>query len=418
MFKTSKKPLQSILVKPAGPDCNMACKYCFYLEKSALYSFNQIHRMSNTILEETIHQMMVQSGTNVSFGWQGGEPTLMGLDFYQTAVQYQQKYGTTGQTVGNGLQTNGLLINNDWCKFLKEYKFLVGLSLDGPEHIHDHYRVTQGGHPTWKKVSTARDRMLDNEVEVNALVVVNDYSVQFPEEIYKYHKENGLVFQQYIPCVETDRSERSKAASFSVLAETFGAFLCTIFDLWMGDFRNSEPTTFIRMFDSLFYSYVGMQPPECTLLPECGNYIVIEHNGDVYSCDFFVEPEWKLGNVMQDNLIELLNSDTQNSFGQLKSDYPIKCMNCKWLKYCHGGCTKDRIRDPRDNGISHFCQAYKIFFEYAHERILHLAERWVTEHSTDNSIIKSTFMTRKIGRNDPCPCGSGRKYKKCCGITV
>jgi len=229
----------------------------------------------------------------------------------------------------------------------------------------------------------------------------------------------GLTYQQYIPCVETDRLNPTQSASFSVSAEKYGEFLCGLFDLWMNDFKDNQPTTSIRLFESIFYRYLGLIPPECTLLEECGIYVVIEHNGDVFSCDFFVEPEWKLGNVMNGNLHEFLNSPRQKEFGKKKSSLPEPCVACEWLAYCRGGCTKDRIRDPRDNNLSHFCEAYKMFYAHAHERMTVLAENWIqnqslasTQDFLDNAVNKTKH---KVGRNDPCPCGSGKKYKKCCG---
>lgn len=412
------KPLNSILVKPAGPDCNMACSYCFYLEKAELFSKTKVHRMSLAILEEMIRQVLENGSSQVSFGWQGGEPTLMGLPFYQKAVEFQQRYDR-GKTVGNGLQTNGILIDYDWAKFLKDYNFLVGLSLDGPEHVHNHYRLMKGGDGSWDKVVDRAKLMLDAGVAVNALTVVTDYSAQFPEEIYNFHKDLGLTFQQYIPCIETDPEDPTKAAPFSVSPKKFGNFLCTLFDLWITDFNDNVPTTSIRHFDSVFHSYVGLPPPECTLLPECGIYVVVEHDGGVYSCDFFVEPDWKLGNIMDGNLKDFLNSDRQLEFGRMKSTLPDPCKSCQWLKYCLGGCTKDRIRHPGDNNLSHFCQSYQMFFEHADGRLRQLADRWQREqvqHSKREAVIQTIKNGEiKVGRNDPCPCGSGKKFKKCCG---
>lgn len=374
-MKNARKQPDFVLVKPAGPDCNMACKYCFYLEKAGLFSGSKVHRMSEAVLEETIRQVMTQSGPHVSFGWQGGEPTLMGLPFLEEAVEFQKRYGC-GQTVGNGLQTNGILIDDRWSRFLGKYNFLVGLSLDGPEHIHNHYRQMRSGKGSWSRVVDSARRMLDAGVAVNALTVVNDYSVQFPQEIYEFHKELGLTYMQFISCVEPDPEDHTRAASFSCSPEEYGNFLCILFDLWMDDFVDNTPITSIRYFDSVFHSYVDLVPPECTLLPACGVYVVVEHNGDVYSCDFFVEPEWKLGNVMEDHLTEMLNSERQSAFGQMKADITEPCRNCQWLKYCWGGCTKDRIRDPRDGGLNHFCQSYRMFFEYADARLRQLAAYW------------------------------------------
>ena len=412
------KKLSSILIKPAGPDCNMACHYCFYLEKADLFSESKVHRMSLDVLEEMVRQVCRDGDRLISFGWQGGEPTLMGLSFFQKAVELQQRYGN-GKTIGNGLQTNGILIDKDWAKFLKQYNFLVGLSLDGPEHVHNHYRFMRGGDGSWDKVVDRARLMLDSAVAVNALSVVNDYSVQFPGEIYEFHKALGLTYQQYIPCVETDPKDPTTSAPYSVSAEAYGDFLCSIFDLWLNDFQNNAPTTSIRFFDSIFHSYVGLTPPECTLLPECGNYVVVEHDGSVYSCDFFVEPDWELGNIMEGNLIDFLSSERQQQFGQMKAALPDPCKICQWLKYCRGGCTKDRIRDPQNNNMNHFCQSYRMFFAHADQQLQYLADRWKQQQMQNyrQDKVRQALQNRelRVGRNDPCPCGSGKKFKMCCG---
>ncbi len=370
-----RKSLDSLLIKPAGPDCNMACTYCFYREKSEIFPDAPIHRMSRDILEETVRQMLEYGGTQVNFGWQGGEPTLMGLDFFKEAVEFQMRYGR-GKNVANGLQTNGILLDKDWAAFLRDYRFLVGLSLDGPEHIHDHYRYLAGGQKCWRAVVESARMLLEEGVSTNALVVVNDYSVRFPEEIYAFHKDLGLTYMQFIPCVETDPDDPSRAAPFSVGGEDLGRFLNVLFDLWRSDFREGVPTTSVRFFDSVFFHYVGLPPPECTLLPECGNYVVVEHNGDVYSCDFFVEEEWRLGNVMAGRLDHMLNSHLQRKFGKRKAEVPAKCRSCRWFPFCRGGCPKDRRRDPRDRGLDHFCRAHEVFFAHADESLHALAEEW------------------------------------------
>ncbi|MCJ7579219.1 MAG: anaerobic sulfatase maturase, partial [Candidatus Aminicenantes bacterium] len=389
-------------------------------KKSELFPETKIHRMSEGILEEVIRQFLAQPLRELSFSWQGGEPTLMGLPFFQKAVNLQQKFGR-GQVVGNGLQTNGILIDKSWAKFLYTYKFLVGLSLDGPEHVHSKYRFLRNGKGSWSSVENSAKLLLDEGVAVNALSVVNDYSVRFPDEIYKYFKGIGLEYMQFIPCVETDFEDPSKLALFSVSADSYGTFLCRLFDLWLADFKEGKPTTSIRYFDSVFYIYAGLPPPECTILEECGNYVVVEHNGDVYSCDFFVEELWKLGNVLSGNLIEMLNSERQKVFGEKKKLLPKDCLDCPWLSHCRGGCTKDRIRAPKDEHLSHFCQAYKIFFQHADSRLQKLASDWKSEQAREyksrqqEQLRERSGRCQKIGRNDPCSCGSGMKYKKCCG---
>ena len=378
------RPLNSVLIKPAGADCNMACEYCFYLEKGELYPKRNVHRMSLPVLEELVRQVMESGERMVSFNWQGGEPTLMGLDFFKKAVALEQKYGR-GQEVGNGFQTNGILINERWCEFFKEYNFLVGLSLDGPEHVHDYYRRDRGGRPTWARVMKAAELMGKHGVAYNILAVVNDYSAQFAREVYSFLTQQAFPanheekFLQFIPIVETD-PETGKAASFSASGKAFGKFLCEVFDCWLADFRDGWPTVSVRFFDTVFHSYVGMQAPECSSMEECGPYVVVEHNGDVYSCDFFVEPRWKLGNIMQGSLVEMLNSPRQREFGRLKATLPEPCLDCLYLKICRGGCTKDRIRDPADKGLCHFCTSYKMFFGHADAEFRRLAEKWREDH--------------------------------------
>ena len=369
------KPLNSVLIKPSGPDCNLDCTYCFYLEKSALFNQNPVHRMSDQVQEETIRQVMQQSGDNVSLAWQGGEPTLMGLEFYQRAIELEMKYGH-GQSVGNGLQTNGLLLSRDWAKFLNKYDWLVGLSLDGPEFIHDHFRFDKAGKGTHGRVENNAKMLLDEGVSVNAMSCVTNHSVKYPEELYNYYKGLGLTFMQFIPIVETDKNDPTKAADFSVSAEDYGHFLNKLFDLWLADFKDGQPTTSIRHFESVFYSYVGLEAPECTMMKECGPYVVVEHNGNVYSCDFFVEPKWKLGNVMHDRIINMLNSKKQTIFGLAKAQLPRDCRQCSWLTKCYGGCTKDRIKDPRDNHKPRFCAAYKLFFKHADPTLSGMAVQW------------------------------------------
>lgn len=418
-----KKQLQSVLIKPSGADCNLDCIYCFYLEKAEMYPEQSKHRMSVEVMEEMVKQVMQSGGNQLSFGWQGGEPTLLGLEFYEKAVEFQKKYGRDGQSVGNGFQTNGILISDEWCQFFNRYSFLIGLSLDGPAHIHDHYRITKGGGASWSRVHDTAKRLLDRGVATNALVVVNDYSSQHPEEIYEFHKDLGFEFMQFIPCVERDPRDPSKAAAFSVSDEQYGEFLCRIFDCWKKDFNGDLPTTSVRYFDSVFHLYVDMQPPDCTLLEECGCYVVVEHNGDIYSCDFFVEDDWRLGNLMEGSIVEMLNSDHQGQFGCMKSDLPPECPECEWLRYCNGGCTKDRIRDPKDNGSNHFCESFKMFFNHANDDMQRLADQWIIDrkqeeedyHKHQQEEIRRMAQAQNIGRNDPCPCGSGKKFKKCCG---
>jgi len=364
--------------------------------------------MTEEILEETIRQCMSQASCHISFCWQGGEPTLIGLPFFERAVAFQIQYGH-GQSVGNSLQTNGFLLDKNWSHFLRKYSFLVGLSLDGPEHVHNRYRLMKGGHGSWKHIVDRAKLLLDEGVEVNALTVVSDYSSQFAQEIYGFHKALGLRYMQFIPCFEKNPGNPQNILPFSVQAKDYGNFLCQIFDLWCSDFRDGRPTISVRFFDSAFFHYVGLEPPECTLLQTCGVYIVVEHNGDAYACDFFVDPEWKLGSVMTDSIEEMLNSSLQNKFSRLKSQRPSDCQICPWLCFCWGGCPKDVVSDKAGKNYQWFCAAYKMFFEHADPFYRKIAAGRKQKHTATSGRVK-------VRRNDPCPCGSGLKYKKCCGI--
>jgi len=402
------KALQTLLIKPAGPDCNLACTYCFYLDKARLFPETKTHRMSSEVLETTIRQAMQQSGEQIAFVWQGGEPTLIGLSFFQEAVELQQRYGR-GHRVGNALQTNGLLLDEAWIDFFQRYHFLVGLSLDGPEHVHNRYRRTAAGQGSWRHAAKRARQLLKANVAVNALAVVNDYSVQFPEESYRFFCDVGLRHMQFVPCVEPHPKNPKQPADFCASPEAYGEFLCRLFDLWRRDFRRGVPTTFVRFFDTLFYRYVDREAPECTYLAECGVYLVVEHNGNVYPCDFVVEADWQLGNVTEDKLIDLLNGERQRTFGKMKAHLADDCRQCRWLDLCRGGCTRNRLpySDPRSLNV--MCRAYRMFFAHADDAFRELADDW---HRRQRA---QAGAKQKVGRNDPCPCGSGKKYKMCCG---
>ncbi len=410
-----RKILNSVLIKPSGPDCNLSCSYCFYKKKLSLFSKTD-HRMPTALLDNLTQQIMEQSGDYASFAWQGGEPTLMGIDFYKKAVEYQNKYKRSNQKCNNGFQTNGTLINKSWSEFLSKSNFLVGLSLDGPEHIHDHYRTNILGNGSWEKVIRARDILLDHNVQTNALIVVNNYSVQFPEEIYMFHKNCGLRHMQFIPCIEYDPDRSNKTASYTVKADEYGKFLITLFKLWYNDFKQGCPSTYVRWFDSLFYSYVDHPAPECTLSEECGKYVVVEHNGDVYSCDFFVEPDWKLGNIKTSKITDMLHSNKQLQFGHIKKCLPPECLLCPWLSHCNCGCPKDRITDNNEQGSNQLCQAFQKFFEYADPIYKNIAAQWEKNQTNSVTPQSTSQISQLTGRNTLCPCGSKKKFKKCCGV--
>lgn len=372
---TGRGRINSVLVKPAGPDCPLDCSYCFYLEKERLWPEQRRHRMSPKTLDILISSLFREGNDGLSIAWQGGEPGLMGLDFYKKAVELQIQYGK-GKSVSNGFQTNGAYLDREWARFFKRYHFLVGLSLDGPAHVHDHHRRTKGGQGTWQKTDAVARMLLAEGVDVNAMATVNSHSVQFLDETYAYLKGLGFTHLQFIPILETDRSDPGRAAAFSVDPEAYGAFLCRLFDLWLSDFKHGYPTTSIRFFESLFYTYVGQEPPDCTLMETCGPYLVVEHDGSLYSCDFFVEEGHRVGSLYEEGLQAAFDSARHQRFGAVKAELDAECSACPWLRHCRGGCPKDRIRDPRDGGHFHFCASHKALFEHADSRMRTLAEEW------------------------------------------
>ena len=358
-------PLRSVIVKPVGSFCNIKCEYCFYLEKHSLYEgLPSTHRMSDKLLEKLI-QNMFDCSDAPSFTWQGGEPTVIGLDFFKKVVSIQKKLSTKGKSYSNALQTHGLLLNEKWADFLKHENFLVGLSLDGPEFLHNHYRKDQQGKGTFQKAFKNAKMLLDKNIPVNILVTVNDYSVKYPEEIYNFLVENGFMFMQFSPVLELDPNNPEITAPYSVNSENYGHFLDKVFKRWLKDFdwNQLKQKTSIRFFDALLQIYIGMTPDLCVLHKNCNDYLVIEHNGDLFSCDFLVSKETHLGNINEISLKQAFHSDAHVAFGARKADLGQECQQCQWLKMCYGGCTKDRMHDPKDNGHNHFCESYKIFFK-------------------------------------------------------
>jgi len=305
------------------------------------------------------------------FAWQGGEPTLMGLDFYKRAVELQKKYGVTGQEVGNSLQTNAILLDNaDWCRFLHEAKFLVGVSIDGPKELHDHYRLDLGGHGTWDRVMRAIGRCKEHRVEFNTLTLVNHLTADHADAVFDFLVELGSRYLQFIPCVEVD-PQAGGIAEFSVTPKQYGDFLCRVFDRWV---RFGPQRLSIRDFDSILSFCVAGHHNLCTFDRQCSQYIVIEHSGDVFPCDFFVEPAWRLGNILETPIEQLAACEQKKSFARRKLTISNKCLICRHLALCRGGCMKDRVT-AADGGTvqSYFCESYRQFFDHALPRFMQIA---------------------------------------------
>ena len=370
------KPLY-VMLKPAGAHCNLACKYCYYLEKNKLYPTAQRHLMSDEMLEQfTREYIEAQTMNQVLFTWHGGEPLLRSIDFYRKALSLQQKYAG-GRRIDNVIQTNGTLLTDEWCEFFAQNHWLVGISIDGPQPDHDHYRLTAAGKPSWKKVMQGIKLLKKHGVEWNAMAVVNAYNANHPLEFYRFFKENGCQFLQFTPIVEqltrhedgrtlaslADKDEISLSEA-SVAPEQWGYFLCAIFDEWV---RKDVGKIFVEIFDCTLANWMGISPGICAYSKECGHAGVMEHNGDVYSCDHFVFPEYKLGNIRDHSLIDMLYGEQQQEFSRLKhSSLPRQCKECDMEFACHGECPKNRFMKDKygDSGLNYLCPGYYHYYQH------------------------------------------------------
>lgn len=350
----------SLLIKPSGPDCNLDCKYCFYKCKSELFGQGR-HRMSDEVAERIIKEYLGLGFNNSSFAWQGGEPMLMGLDFYQKVVDMQAKFGSDGQMVTNALQTNAVLMDEQWCEFLKNYNWLVGISLDGPAEYHDHYRLDHAGNGTHSRVLNAINLCKKHRVEFNVLVLVNDVNIKHPDEIFDYFAGLNIRFLQFIPCVENEPGTK-KVANFSVTPLEYADFMCRIYDRWR---EYGIDKISIRLFDSMLSYMLHGEHSNCTFARRCNQYFVFEHNGDAYCCDFFVEPQFKLGNILETPIEKLYKSDVKKNFAKCKANLSQQCLICRYKDVCRGGCLKDRIAsDGNFDKASYLCPAYKKIFDH------------------------------------------------------
>jgi uncharacterized protein len=402
----------SLLIKPASADCNLRCAYCFYLDRASLYPGSDRHRMSQETLETLIKTYLATPQPQYGFAWQGGEPTLMGLDFFVRVVELQKKYGASGASVANHLQTNGLAVSEDLARHLARYNFLVGVSLDGPAELHDRFRCKADGRGSHDLVIRGL-RVLDrHRVKVNILTLVSSANVGHGGRVYRYLRQAGFDHHQYIPCVEFDPS--GELQPFAIQAREWGDFLCQVFDEWID---SDVGRVSVRYFDSLLYRMVSGEHNLCHLQDDCRQYFVVEHNGDVYPCDFFVRPELKLGNINQDSWETLQASSTYAQFGARKRDWDPECAECLYLPYCAADCPKHRLNPGPEGapGKSWLCLGYKQFLAHALPGLRSLAREIRREQESSPDGGGGPGRPAKVGRNEPCPCGSGRKYKKCCG---
>lgn len=364
-------PQFHLMTKAVGAICNLDCVYCYYLEKEQLYTPGKASRfrMDDAVLESYVRQYIEsQAGNEVTFSWQGGEPTLLGVAFYERALELQRRH-SGGRTIHNTIQTNGTLIDDAWAAFFKRHHFLVGISVDGPPEVHDAYRTDKGGAPTHGRVMRGLDVLRRHGVEYNILTTVNARNVADPLGLYRYLKTLGSPFIQFIPVVERPDPARPEVTAHTVPAEAFGEFLCRIYDEWV---RQDVGRVFVQYFDSALASYMGMGGSMCVFAPTCGGALALEHNGDVYSCDHFVYPEYLLGNLMELPLADLVRSGAQVTFGQAKlTDLPPDCQGCDVRFACHGDCPKHRFTP--ESGVSYLCPAYRRFFRHVAPTMRYMA---------------------------------------------
>lgn len=389
------KPLY-VMAKPVGAVCNLSCKYCYYLEKSNLYKDVSKHVMSDELLEKFIKEYInSQTMPQVLFTWHGGETLMRPLSFYKRVVELQKLYGK-GRTIDNCIQTNGTLLTDEWCQFFKENNWLVGISVDGPQEFHDEYRKNKHGHPSFIKVMKGIELLNKYGVEWNAMAVINDYNADYPIEFYNFFKSIGCKYIQFTPIVEricqhedgrylaTPLQEGEKLADFSVSPEQWGNFLCELFDEWV---KNDVGEYFIQIFDSTLANWIGEQPGVCSMAKTCGHAGVIEFNGDVYSCDHFVFPEYKLGNIYQKTLVEMMYSDRQLEFGQMKQkSLPGQCKECEFLFACNGDCPKNRFARTAtgEPGLNYLCKGYYKFFKHVAPYMDYMKKELLAERAPAN----------------------------------
>jgi uncharacterized protein len=405
-LKVTRPKSFMVMAKPIGPICNLNCTYCYYLEKEKLYQGKGSYRMSDEVLEEYIRQFIEhQEVPTVTFTWQGGEPTLLGLDFFEKAVELQKKY-KGGKKVENSFQTNGTRLTEDWVRFFRKNNFLVGISIDGPEQIHDKYRKTKSGKPTHQEVMKGIRLLKRYQVEFNTLSVVNDANMNKPLEVYRFLKKIGSGYQQYIPIVERraegepedgltlvhpGSEEAAHLTDWSVRARQFGQFMITIFDEWV---RNDVGRVFVQLFDVTLANWVGAPPGLCVFAETCGEAAVMEHNGDMYTCDHFVYPEFYLGNILETPMGDMMASKKEIQFGKDKRDtLPRQCLRCEVRFACHGGCPKGRIATTADGepGLNWLCEGYKAFFEHVKPYMDFMANELAHERAPAN-IMNAMYL--------------------------
>lgn len=407
-----------IFAKPAGPICNLDCHYCYYLKKEQLYPGGESFCMPDDVLEQYIVQHIDACPESlIRFSWHGGEPTVLGLDYFRKIVTLQRKHKPSNRRIANGMQTNGTLLDEEWCRFLGSEDFAIGLSLDGPQEIHDQYRVTKDQKPTHEKTMRGYELLRKHKVYCDILCVVNAYNVQYPNRVYQFFRQIEAPYISFLPMVEPESNAEGDVSPLTVPTEAWGTFLCTVFDEWMSrDIGRIK----VQIFEEAAWTAFRQEHSLCIFRPTCGDIPVVEHNGDFFSCDHFVDAEHCLGNIRETPLVDLLESPAQRAFGQAKLDtLPRYCRDCEVRAMCNGGCPKNRFLKTPDgeSGLNYLCAGYKRFFTHCQPFVSEVAAQWLRQNLEQRMPVTQAagaWPCRTPGRNDPCPCGSGKKYKICC----
>ncbi|MCD8510226.1 MAG: anaerobic sulfatase maturase [Bacillus sp. (in: Bacteria)] len=422
----NRNDVVSIMWKTVSDACNLACDYCYY--KDCEGSMDNLERIEPKLLEKFIKDYMAQTNGGAVFTWQGGEPLLAGLDFFQNVVDLQGKYAPKNTIISNSIQTNGTLIDAHWAQFFRTYRFVVGISIDGPKEMHDKRRKTGSGAGSFQQVMAGVEQLRRHHVPFTVLTVLHEGNITEPDRLMEFYEKNGFMDVQFLPCMEFMSQEPGTPGKYAITPRQYGDFLCRVFDRW---YKDGSPTVNIRFFDNILRGYLRLEMESCTQREDCPKVLVLEQNGDAYPCDFYISEEYKLGNVGDDTLEEILHNPVYWEFLQLKGEMAEECKECDYLHLCHGGCPRNRYwasgeagvgsggrfgakvesdAQSTSTGVDYFCQSYRQLFSHAHRRMERLGAKVKREWITDYIVSGR----RLPARNDRCLCGSGEKFKACC----
>lgn len=399
-----------VMWKTVSEACNLACDYCYYSTCGGKPG-NNINRIDSAVLDKFIKDYMQYSQGSATFAWQGGEPLLAGFDFFEEVVSRQALHAPPHTVISNSLQTNATLIDDRWASFFKRYHFLIGVSLDGPQEIHDARRVNAAGKGSFHRVMAGIDHLRRHQVDFNILTVIHKGNVDKAKELMAFYREQGFRYIQFIPCMDFRSQQVDKPGVYEISPREYGDFLCDVFDEW---YQNGNPDVSVRFFDNMLSTYLNQEAESCVHRAACPTSLVLEQNGDAFPCDFYIHEDWKVGNVASDSIAKLLSHPNYERFHQMKPALPDKCRSCEWQRLCYGGCPRNRTWNPEGNRSDpdYFCQSYMQIYAYADERMQELGDRLRRELYERN--VRKIYRGKPPGRNDPCACGSGKKHKACC----